>query len=108
MTMNHPTNGRDVPMNEEMLELRKRLLPAFGYTIRLCTIGPTFGKPLGPRMCIEREALSSELNGVKYSSYHAVCGDNEDGFWNFPDEVQKAAHAVDKSKPAPKKKAASK
>lgn len=97
--MNHPTNGKDVPMDEEMCELRKKLLAAFGYVIRPCSIGPTFGKPVGPRLCIEREAMTSELNGVKHSSYHAVFEDWEGGFWNFPDEVQKAAHAIDKSKP---------
>lgn len=93
------TTGKRIPMDEEMRELRKRLLPAFGYVIRLCTIGPCFGKPLGPRMCIEREAIDCEMNGVMCSGHHAVFDESEGGEWHWPEEVQKAAHAIDKSKP---------
>lgn len=89
------TTGKRIQIDDAMIDLRNRLLPAFGYVLRRCTLGPS-SKGLH-RMCVERDDMTSEFKGNPCSTFHARYDDNE---MHWPDEVMKAAHAIDKSKPA--------
>jgi hypothetical protein len=97
--MSHPKTRKTVPMDAAMYELRVKLLPVFGFLIRPCTLGPNT-RTGQHRMCIEKDNLDSTVpwSGEPCSTHHAV--HDPYGLAMFPDEVQAAAHAIDKSKPA--------
>jgi hypothetical protein len=101
-------SGKKITLTDEMIALRDNLAVGLGYVKRNpCSLrGPKdVGTDRGLFDCWERVALDWDFNGHKASGHHCVADDEKHGLgMHWPEDVMKAAKAIDKGKPPKKTK----
>ena len=98
-------SGKKIELTDEMIALRDRLAVGLGFVKREpCSLHDPGDPESGGRFaCWEKVALTYEHRGRMVSPYHAVASDSKWGL-QWPEDVMKAAKAIDKGKPPKKTK----
>jgi hypothetical protein len=93
-----PRGVCNVHLTDEMIALRDGIAKGLGYVLRRCSLGGDFE-------CWETEALTYEFQGRMASPFHCVRASQTKikgepvALYGWPGDAEKAAHAIDKSKP---------
>lgn len=94
-----PTD-KDFPMSPDMIERRFAIARGLGFIVRNpCSFNAPGSEPSVRFDCLESAEMKHTHKGHPCAGYHGVCENKPGEIMMFPDDVVKAAWAIDKGKP---------